>query len=339
MGQLGLEPRRENLPADFKSAASANSATGPPHCSAGRRRSVPIVENVPRLRIQTTIGHWPIGLLLIALVAGVVLARALPGLPGTNDVAIAMVEDETPPAAEPQPAPTSDPKSPAKPEAAPPSSSEPPADLVVLFPELREDELRSRLKAFSEAGHDVLSYRRAREVMYWMADNKDGVVTTIYARRPTELPPGTWPDPQVLNCEHLWPQSKGAKKPPMRTDLFHLRPAVPRINSTRSNHPFGTPKGDERSGGTWRVGKNEAGTTVFEPPASIRGDVSRSLFYFSVRYDMPINDKEESVLRTWASADPVDDVERARAAVIEEHQGNSNPFIIDETIVQRISDF
>ncbi len=286
--------------------------------------------------MHTMTGHACIALILVALIAGVVAARAFPGLPPSIGL-------------EPEPSSGSDDRTDPKPSEKPKENEADDDradtkrteadDRIVLFPELRDDELRTRLKAFSEAGHDVLSYRRAREVMYWIADNDDGVITTIYARRPTALEPGEWPDQQVLNCEHLWPQSKGAKKPPMRTDLFHLRPAVPRINSTRSNHPFGTPVAEARPGAGWRVGRNEDGRTVFEPPPSVRGDVSRSIFYYSVRYEAPIHDDEEAVLRTWAAADPVDDTERARAAVIEEYQGNSNPFIIDETIVQRISDF
>ena len=302
---------------------------------------MPIVENVAPLRIQSSMKPWLIGLALITLVTGIVLARAIPGLPRS----IESTPVETPPVVEPE-SPTElegESSTPTPVETKDDSSEdlreETASDVVILFPELRDDELRSSLKQFSEAGHDVLSYRRAREVMYWHADNSDGIVTTIYARRPTELPPGTWPDQQVLNCEHLWPQSKGARKPPMRTDLFHLRPAVPRINSTRSNHPFGIPVASKRSTAQWRVGKDESGTTVFEPPPSVRGDVSRSIFYYSVRYERPIDDGEEAVLRSWAASDPVDDAERARAMVIEEYQGNSNPFIIDETAVQRISDF
>ena len=77
----------------------------------------------------------------------------------------------------------------------------------------------------------------------------------------------------------------------------------------------------------------------FQPPPSVRGDVSRSLFYFSIRYETPIDDSQELVLRKWNKNDPVDELEKRRAEVIEEEQGNSNPFIIDSTIVDRIDDF
>ena len=58
-----------------------------------------------------------------------------------------------------------------------------------------------------------------------------------------------------------------------------------------------------------------------------------------VRVSVPFGRRQLIGVVTASYDDPVDDTERARAAVIEEYQGNSNPFIIDETIVQRISDF
>ena len=95
----------------------------------------------------------------------------------------------------------------------------------------------------------------------------------------------------------------------------------------------------ERTEGQWQLGTNDSGTMVFEPPPSVRGDISRSLFYFSVRYDQPIPDTEELTLRRWHNNDPVDQRELRRASIIEESQGNSNPFIIDRTTVDRIKNF
>ncbi len=271
-------------------------------------------------------------LLLCSLGAGVVLSRSLQGVPPVAPPAAGEeARPETPPKKEEPAAPAGDEKE--------PGNGQENVEAVVLFPESTGDELRSKLHEFTEAGHMELSYRRAREIMYWQADNENGVVTTIYARRPTPLPPGEWPDPQVLNCEHLWPQSKGAKRPPMRTDLYHLRPAVPRVNSIRSNHPFGDPIPPYRHDDGWKSGRDSSETSCFQPPKTVRGDVSRSMFYFSIRYETPIDDSQEVVLRKWNKEDPVDENERRRARVIEEEQGNSNPFILDSTIVDRIDDF
>ncbi len=58
-----------------------------------------------------------------------------------------------------------------------------------LFPNLAGDELRAALHDYAAAGHDPLSYRRAREIVYWQLDNDaDHVVTRpVVADR---VPPG-----------------------------------------------------------------------------------------------------------------------------------------------------
>ena len=40
---------------------------------------------------------------------------------------------------------------------------------ATLFPDLAGDELRKALHDYAAAGHDPLSYRRAREIVYWHA--------------------------------------------------------------------------------------------------------------------------------------------------------------------------
>lgn len=86
---------------------------------------------------------------------------------------------------------------------------------------------------------------------------------------------------------------------------------------------------------------------MFQPPASVRGDIARALFYMAVRYDgdavqdpgtrdLELSDSPDaswgymgvlSVLRAWHEADPVDDVERLRNGLVCGQQGNRNPFI------------
>jgi len=294
-------------------------------------------------------------LVLAALVVGIVLSRAIPGLPPREPVVV-----DAPTMAEPESVPTAaarepittvvetepaimEPPVPATGagagEVVPPTSPE--QGRVPFFPELRNEALRAKLGDIARAGHDEdgLNYREAREVVYWMLDNERGTVTTVYALRELPLADGQWPRQQDLNCEHLWPQSKGAGKPPMKTDLFHLRPAVPRVNSIRSNHPFGEPITEDDPSTPWHVGRDAGGRTVFWPPPEHQGDISRSMFYFAVRYERSIDEDQETVLRTWHERDPVDARERARADLIEQEQGNRNPFIDDPGAVHRIDDF
>lgn len=271
-------------------------------------------------------------LALSALLVGIVLSRAVPGLPERTPMPLQAAQG-----VEPDPASDTVPE----PESAPDIEVEPdePASTGSFFPELQDEELRTALMKVAEAGHAPLSYRKAREAMYWIIDNREGTVTTVYALKSLPLEPEQWPRQQDLNCEHLWPQSKGARNMPMKTDLFHLRPAVPRVNSTRSNHPFGVPVTADDPATPWHVGRDAAGRTVFMPPPEHRGDISRSMFYFSVRYDKPIEADEEAVLRRWHREDPVDDRERARADQIQREQGNRNPFVDDPGVVDRIEDF
>ncbi|MBD3644950.1 endonuclease [Alcanivorax sp.] len=65
---------------------------------------------------------------------------------------------------------------------------------------------------------------------------------------------------------------------------------------------------------------------VFEPPTSAKGDVARAMLYLYDRYDIPMLGTLEMYQR-WHRDDPVDDEERRRNNVIEQIQGNRNPFI------------
>ena len=283
---------------------------------------------------------------LVIIIGCLVLSRLLPGLPEripavmdappieiATEIAPSVDRSATAPiTVENHSEPT-----PPDPEPLPPTS--PDQGSMRFFPELENDELRERLADIAEAGHRPLSYRKAREAMYWTIDNSDDAVTTVYALRPTPLESGQWPRQQDLNCEHLWPQSKGARGMPMKTDLIHLRPAVPRVNSIRSNHPFGEPVKEDDPSTPWHIGSDEHGKTVFQPPLELRGDISRSMFYFSVRYREEIDPRQETILRSWHRIDPVDERERIRADKIESFQGNRNPFVDNPGSVDRINDF
>ena len=83
---------------------------------------------------------------------------------------------------------------------------------------------------------------------------------------------------------------------------------------------------------------------AFEPPAGVRGDVARALFYMAVRYDgseagtadLELSDAPSargatmgalSVLLRWHVGDPVDAAERARNDGVFAWQRNRNPFV------------
>jgi deoxyribonuclease-1 len=122
-------------------------------------------------------------------------------------------------------------------------------------------------------------------------------------------------------------------------DLHNLWPALGRINSSRSDLPLGTLPGEaerrfedicpdfERSSGT---------NARIEPQDSVKGDLARSQLYMMVSYDLPLHGSLDDLVE-WHNADPPDDVERLRNNMIEQMQGNRNPFI-DYPHIVRILD-
>ncbi len=159
------------------------------------------------------------------------------------------------------------------------------------------------------------------------------------------IEPNSLIDSKIVNVEHTWPQSLFSKKLSkefQKADLHHLFPTDSFINSVRGSHPFGEVTQDKRilKCPESRFGFGTSGSReVFEPPAPHRGNVARAMFYFSIRYDLEIDDLEEAVLRKWHQDDPVDQVESDRNDQIFEIQKNRNPFIDFPELAQRISNF
>jgi endonuclease I len=122
-------------------------------------------------------------------------------------------------------------------------------------------------------------------------------------------------------------------------------------NSTRGNYPFGSDPeviGEHRqyteisslnNCGASRMLEIFKAGQFFEPPASHRGNVARSLFYFSIRYKMNIDPIQEKFLRLWDAEDPVDAEEIERNNQVFEIQKNRNPFIDFAELADKIADF
>lgn len=169
-----------------------------------------------------------------------------------------------------------------------------------------------------------------------------------------QVGPQVEPDSTVINVEHTQPQSMFKSKPYFREavgDLHHLYPSDSPANSMRGNFPFGEvsqvknqPRcfddNDKEFDSGARLGAAKDGRPlVFEPPHVHKGNVARALFYFAVRYNHPIEAKEEVILRRWHQEDPVDDEEIQRNNAIQTIQGNRNPFIDDPSLVGQVDNF
>lgn len=203
--------------------------------------------------------------------------------------------------------------------------------------------------------HRALSYKNAREVLFGeihLVENKGQyAVEDVYCDtlrtedefRSRPPGPGRIPNPQVINAEHTWPQSRFNKSQPkqlQKSDLHGLYPVNSRVNSSRSNDPFGEVDNisSQICPASKKGGSTFSGRIAFEPPDNHKGNVARALFYFAIRYKMDIDPEEERYLREWHELDPVDTRERDRNQHVFDTQGNRNPFIDHPALVQLIGD-
>jgi hypothetical protein len=143
-----------------------------------------------------------------------------------------------------------------------------------------------------------------------------------------------------------WPKSYGiGYSGPDYSDLHALYACDWSVNSARSNRFYDACE----SGCTSPAHAEAAATTAkdtqrFQPEASRRGDLARSMFYMAVRYDgaepyttdleladAPVSSSSTfgnlSTLLRWHAADPVSDAERTRNELVCGYQRNRNPFV------------
>ena len=102
-------------------------------------------------------------------------------------------------------------------------------------------------------------------------------------------------------------------------DPHNLFPASGEINGDRANLPFGEVKGEDRDYGVcdFEVGGEPR---VAEPGKLSRGELARTMLYVRDRHGVPLYLPEGKVLE-WHRADPPEQWECARAALIRERTG------------------
>ncbi len=223
----------------------------------------------------------------------------------------------------------------------------------------RPDQILSQCPSGSDCfQHRSLGYREARRVifgdLFLQQTQGQYALPDIYCDRiltadqfpKNQAPgPGKIPANQIINAEHTWPQSKFSRKFPehlQKSDLHILFPTSSSVNSLRGNHPFGdvvTVKTQVCPASS--LGYLARGNSLnhFLPPPDFRGNVARAVFYFSVRYNSPVDQDQEEAIRRWNHSDPVDSEELARHAKIFSTQRVRNPFVDHPEWVDLISDF
>ena len=222
-------------------------------------------------------------------------------------------------------------------------------------------ELLQSLREQSGLGFQERTSKEAKHYMFSVADNvvRNGVHGVVDAYTGAFIP-GTgafgwnyeesnrqrhdgWMGDDVLNEEHVWPESFFDRKEPMLSDLHHLMPVSSHVNEIRGNLPFGEVKGwPEYSNG----GGAKLGAEGFEPPDAAKGRVARAMLYFYTRYgDHPIlsSKRNQSFFQSriemfllWNRAHPPTVEEKRRNDLVKEFQGNRNPYVDDPSLADRV---
>lgn len=171
-----------------------------------------------------------------------------------------------------------------------------------------------------------LGYGRARDILYTKIDNKNGVVTDLYAGYQVKIKqddptPRKTANSLQINAEHVWPQSRGAKES-AKSDLHNLFPSLVEVNSDRANYPFADIVDSQTT--SWYLDDDEVFIKptnnidafsefklgVFEPREVKKGDVARVMFYFRTIYpnqaDAEFFEAQRPTLCKWQAADPID---------------------------------
>lgn len=169
------------------------------------------------------------------------------------------------------------------------------------------------------------------------------------------------------NKEHTVPQSWFGKASPMVSDAHHIFPTDIRMNSCRSNYPYGENNASKycSSYGYGHLGTSTfSGYTgqVFDPGSTedcggkcYRGDLARVYFYMATRYRTTdftsgtgytsftytngvadLTDYMKNLMLKWHREDPVSEKELKRNNAIYAHQKNRNPFVDYPCLVEYI---
>jgi deoxyribonuclease-1 len=199
------------------------------------------------------------------------------------------------------------------------------------------DQVKVDLHKLVTQSHKPLSYAQASNILFTILDNHQGAVCSVYSPSFC-VTTNVVPSAKIMNVEHTWPQSLGANGI-AKSDLHHLFVTESSSNSTRSNLAFCDVQITKWDKDQSKRGDNSFGENCFEPPIKHKGNVARALFYFSIRYNYSIDAHQESYLRKWHVADPIDSDEIERNRLIFSFQNNTNPFIDNPEFVDQISDF
>jgi endonuclease I len=214
----------------------------------------------------------------------------------------------------------------------------------------------------------TLGYSIARDTMFAVVygargDSLRGAYTGFAKFLPADADPtvaacnfdtGDCTDPDDINTEHAWPQSRGSGQEPARSNMHILFPTRADVNSARFTFPYGDVPDAEAD--EWFIrdatrsmppatnrdawSRVDNGASRFEPRDAVKGDIARAMFYFAAIYPDRANESffepQKATLFQWHQDDPVDAAEARRNVLQAAYQGNKlNPFVVDSTLIRR----
>ena len=213
-----------------------------------------------------------------------------------------------------------------------------------LIKSVNPQKLRKYLSDEINHNYISLTYTKARNIM-----KKELNMIDIYGDNLEEK-----------NVEHIFPQSlfkNDTNKNIIKSDLHNLYLCNSKLNSQRQNFKYVDPsefidddnycflnlKGEKET--TFHgIYKNNGYLMVlnkkkkiFIPTEYSRGKISRSLAYFSIKYDY-VNKLSDIInfktLLLWNIKDPVDNEEYLKNILCYKHQNNLNPFILNPDLME-----
>lgn len=120
----------------------------------------------------------------------------------------------------------------------------------------------------------------------------------------------------------------------MEADMHNLYPAWQAADVARRDTRFGMIEGED-----WRFENCdfERSHSLTEPRPIARGNIARAIFYMHTQYGVPVEKDMLEELKRWNRLDPPSNQEMLRNNLIEELQGNRNPYIDNPTMAEQIS--
>lgn len=214
------------------------------------------------------------------------------------------------------------------------------------FQNLWDEALKTAIRTYTTTGYVTLGYNTARDYMFASIDKylTNDTIECVYSGTKIRAVNRTEAQNQGFNTEHTFPQSFFNSNDPMVSDLYHLYPTLDAPNSCRSNYDFNkvfTITSPSCNVGGSKLGTDSTSEIVYEPRDKHKGNVARSLFYFSVKYNniSPggyMDTKQENRLRLWNYFDTVDVNENLRNNRIAVYEHVRNPFIDHPELIDRI---